>query len=267
MIRIHGQTHTGGRKHNEDRFVADAGWGIALVSDGMGGAEAGEVAAGIVAAGMVDRLDAGVELVDAVVQTTEEVELAPGEGKGTPGMGATLVIAYFDGYDYQLSWIGDSRIYLWDGELRQLTRDHSKLEMLLENGDLTLEEAGDFPDKHMITRAMGLSQLTREEVPVLRSTLCRGQQLLLCSDGVTDVLAPAEIAAVLAAEAEPEETLAHLVDTVVAGPATDNITAVLVSADADAPEAGTVTPLPAVSVTRSDGSYHYYSAGEQAATT
>lgn len=265
MIRIQGKSHVGGRKHNEDRFVADEGWGIALVSDGMGGAEAGEVAAGIVAAGMVDRLDAGMPLAEAVVEANEEVKQSPGKGRGIAGMGATLVIACFHDHVYQLAWIGDSRIYLWDGELRQLTRDHSKLELMLESSELTLEEVDNYPDSHVITRAMGLSEFAVGEVPTLRGTLCRGQQLLLCSDGITDALSPTRIASILAAGDSPDETLTRLVESALAeaGDRADNITAVLASADDEAPQSTGVSMLPVVSIARPDGYYRYFSANER----
>jgi protein phosphatase len=260
-IDIRGKTHIGRRALNEDRFVADAHWGIALVSDGMGGAAAGEVAAGIVIAGMVDLLDRGTALEEAVVRTHAEVRQAAEDGRGKAGMGATLVVARLDDYDFQLAWIGDSRAYLWNGELRQLTRDHSRVEALLASGGITPEEARLRKDKHVITRAMGLDRLRTGDVPSLHGTLCRGQRLLLCSDGLSDVLPGTEIATVMAAEASPIDTLDDLIGRALGAGGSDNITAVLVTADDDAPAPGTVSPPPAVSVARADGFSQYFPPG------
>lgn len=262
MIEICGRTHIGQRPLNEDRFVADSNWGIALVSDGMGGPAAGEVAAGIVTSSVVDLLDQGLPLGEAVVRAHEEVQKAAGDGRGKSGMGATLVAAHFDGHDFELAWIGDSRAYLWNGELRQLTRDHSHVENLLANGDISLEESEQRSDRHLITRAMGLGDLQVADVPVIGGTLCRGQQLLLCSDGLNDVLSGTELATVMAAPMDGAGKLDELVGRAVKAGGKDNITAVMVTAGDDAPAPESVTPLPAVSVARVDGYTRYYRPGD-----
>lgn len=262
MIDIRGKTHIGRRALNEDRFVADVGWGIALVSDGMGGPAAGEVAAGIVTAGVVDRLDEGETLEEAVAGTHADVQRAAEDGTGKPGMGATLVVARFDGYDFQLAWIGDSRAYIWNGELRQVTRDHSQVELLIARGEASPEEASRQDNKHLITRAMGLNGLTAEEVPSVRGTLCRGQQLLLCSDGLSDIVSGVEIASVMATGAGPDEKLDELVGRAVAAGGADNITAVLATADDAAPDPAGIPEVPAVAIARPDGSTAYFKPGE-----
>lgn len=258
MIDIRGKTHVGRRSLNEDRFVADAGWGIALVSDGMGGPAMGEVAAGIVTASLVDRLDEGQSLQAAVAATHADVLRAAEDGTGKPGMGATLVIARFDSYEFELAWIGDSRAYLWNGELRQLTRDHSQVERQLARGEITPDQARRSGEKHVITRAMGRNHLDADEVPVLRGTLGRGQRLLLCSDGLSDMLSGVEIAAIMAADEDAETTLDRLVGRAVEAGGADNITAVLVAAGDDAPAAAGLEQTPAVSIARADGYSEYF---------
>lgn len=260
-VDIRGKTHIGRRALNEDRFVADANWGIALVSDGMGGAAAGEVAAGIVTAGIVDLLDRGTALEEAVARAHAEVRRAAEDGRGKPGMGATLVIARLRDYDFQVAWIGDSRAYLWNGELRQLTRDHSQVESLLARGEITPEQARGRKDRHLITRAMGLDDLRVADVPSLRGTLCRGQRLLLCSDGLSDMLPGTEIAAVMDAGTDAADTLDELIGQALAAGGSDNITAVLVTADDEAPAPDSVVPPPAVSVARADGFSQYFPPG------
>jgi len=258
MLGINGKTHIGKRKLNEDRFVADANWGIALVSDGMGGPAAGEVAASIVTAQMVDHLDQGMPLEQAVVQAHNAVKAAPEQGKGSNGMGATLVVAQFQNYDFQIAWVGDSRAYLWNGELRQLTRDHSQVELSLARRDITPEQARHAKNKHLLTRAMGLNDLNPIDVPTLSGTLARGQKILLCSDGLSDVVSGVEIASKLQANASPQDTLNALIERALEAGAADNITAVLVSAGDDAPEPDSVISIAPVSIARSDGYYEHF---------
>ncbi|MDT0618796.1 protein phosphatase 2C domain-containing protein [Salinisphaera sp. P385] len=261
MVEIKGRTHIGKRQLNEDRFVADAGWGVALVSDGMGGPAMGEVAATIVTTGMIDRLDAGESLPDAIANTHRAVVDAAENGNGKPGMGATLVVAWFDGYDFELSWIGDSRAYLWNGELRQLTRDHSQVERLLARGKMSLTEARESHQKNIITRAMGRDQIPAADVPMLQGTLGRGQRLLLCSDGLTDMLSGPEIAAVLATEPDSDQALEILVTKAVDAGGADNITAVLATADDNGPAPDNLPLLPAVTIARDDGHSEYFPPG------
>lgn len=258
MLDFCGKSHIGQRTLNEDRFVADANWGIALVSDGMGGRAAGEIAAGIVAAGIVDRLDHGAELEQAVAETHNEVKRVAANGTGKSGMGATLVVARLMEYEYQIAWIGDSRAYLWHGELRQLTRDHSQVELQIARGEIAPEQAHLAKNKNLITQAMGLANLDATQVPSVRGTLCRGQQLLLCSDGLSDVVPGAKIAEVMASDASPKEKTAALVDLAVTAGGKDNITATLVSADAGAPAPESVALPPAVSIARTDGTSQYF---------
>lgn len=263
MIHIKGKTHIGRRNNNEDRFVADADWGIALIADGMGGPEAGEVAAGIVSTTMVDRLDAGDRLEQAVAAAHAAVLDAVSAGQGAPGMGTTLVIAQFQGYDFRIAWIGDSRAYLWNGELRQLTRDHSAVEQEMMRSARHPGETSPNASKNLITRAMGFGRNKAEDVPTIRGTLGRRQQLLLCSDGLSDVLSGVEIATVMARQASVENTLEELIAGALAGGGRDNITAVLVSAEDDAPRHA--APTPAVSVARADGYSAHFLPGKEAA--
>lgn len=258
MLEFCGKSHIGQRSLNEDRFVADANWGIALVSDGMGGRAAGEVAASIVAAGIVDRLDHGAELGQAVAETHNEVKLAAANGPGKPGMGATLVVARFIEHEYRIAWIGDSRAYLWHGELRQLTRDHSQVELRIARGEIAPDQAHLAKNKNLITRAMGLAELDATQVPSVHGTLCHGQQLLLCSDGLSDVVSGAEIAGVMVSDLTPKEKTAALVDLAVVAGGKDNITATLVSAGAGAPAPESVALPPAVSIARIDGTSQYF---------
>jgi protein phosphatase len=136
------------------------------------------------------------------------------------------------------------------------------VELLIARGEAAPEEARRADNKHLITRAMGLGELACDDVSSVASTLCRGQQLLLCSDGLCDVLSDVEIARIMAQEADLEVKLDRLVTGAVEAGGADNITAVLAAADDDAPEPASVTPLPAVAIARPDGYTAYFKPGE-----
>ncbi len=253
MPNMVGFTHIGRRKLNEDCFFADDDMGLAIVADGMGGHAHGEVASAIVVETL--RREAGHGLYEAILQSHEDVKRGVEDGRGGKGMGSTVVAAHFAGNDYEIGWIGDSRAYLWDGELVQITRDHSHVEELMAAGALTLEEAQYSSVRHQITQAVGVSPDGELEIGSLTGTLGAGQELLLCSDGLNDVLTGAEIAAIMDSGGSLEERGRQLVDAAVAAGGRDNITVLLVAPDAGAKKGARP---PAVSIARLDGSEEYF---------
>jgi len=256
-----GCTHIGRRKLNEDAFLAEAAVGLAVVADGMGGHDHGEVASAIIVETLEHEAGNGVCLDSAIRQAHENVKSGVENGRGGQGMGSTVVAAHFSGHDYEICWIGDSRAYLWDGELVQITRDHSHVEQLLAQGSLTPEEAKHSPLRNQITQAVGVSPDGALDVGSVRGTLGHGQELLLCSDGLNDVLSGAEIAGLM----NNGDTLAArcgaLVDAAVHARGRDNITVLLI-----APDAGAIsgTRPPPVSIARLDGSEEYFPADSAA---
>lgn len=249
---IAGATHQGQRDHNEDCFVADAGQGLAMVADGMGGHAGGEIASGIARDVICNAVKQGGALVDAVLAAHRAIQQASIDGVGRRGMGTTVVAAHFTGYRYRLAWVGDSRAYLWDGgRLLQLTRDHSYVESLLASAAITLDEARHHPQRNLITQALGVGDepLTVDEVS---GELAQGEILLLCSDGLNDELDDAVLARLLAEAGPASADLAHrLVAAAVAAGGHDNVSAVVVRAGRDAPVQGD-RPAP-VQVTTRDG--------------
>ncbi len=255
MIEISGKTHIGRRKTNEDRIVADSEWGLALVADGMGGAGSGDVASQIVARTVTERIGDGDSLEQAITNAHDAVMAAADAGHGNKGMGSTVVVAQFDGNEYRIAWIGDSRAYLFDGEsLFQLTRDHSQLEHLLAIGELQPADAEDYPAKNVITRAMGIPWHAGEPVPVIRGSFARGQQLLLCSDGLHDAAGEATMLRIL--KANGEDMLQNLVDAALDVGGSDNISVVLCTPNASVPATG-VVPEP-VAIVRDGGEREYF---------
>jgi protein phosphatase len=236
------------RRLNEDSAYARAP--LFVVADGMGGAQAGEVASKMAvetlerglpdgAGPAQDRLAERVEEANVAVydRSQREVELA--------GMGTTLTAAYIDAEEAAIAHVGDSRAYLFrDGELRRLTRDHSLVEEFVREGKLTEEEAREHPQKSIITRALGpepVVQVDRQTLP-----LRAGDVLLLCSDGLTGMIGEDDIVDVL--ERAPSLQVAgdELIDAANEQGGRDNITVVLLRVDeagADAPDTEQATSV------------------------
>ncbi len=220
------------RSSNQDRLLATAS--LFAVADGMGGHAGGEVAARLA----VDALEAafgraptGAGLVAAVDAANAVVWQQGLEHAELRGMGTTLTaIALVNegGRDVLvLVNVGDSRSYrLHDGELAQVSADHSLAEEMVRTGELTPEEAAVHPHRHVLTRALGVAEGVA--VDLWRVVPVRGDRFLLCSDGLTNELADDEIATVLAEQPDPQHAADDLVARARAHGGNDNITTVVV---------------------------------------
>jgi len=260
---MHGCTDVGQRSQNEDCFLVDADLALAVVADGMGGHASGDVASRMVVDIVRAEVAAGQSLEMALEQSHVAV-LGAARGNDSARMGAAVVTARFTGAEYQVCWVGDCRAYLWSGELVQLTRDHSYVETLLSTGKISWEEAQNRPDRNLITQAIGGSEDIQVDVCCVRGTLSPGEELLLCSDGLNDVLRGREIAEILAGSGDLQDRCQQLVDTAKAAGGRDNITALLVTGagtplEIPAAEPGSLHPPP-VSISRLDGSVDYFTA-------
>ncbi len=231
MIHIVGKTHQGKRSHNEDYVIADANSGLALVADGMGGRSAGEVASQLAADVIQGCLNDNGSLVDAILAAHREIIAAAHDGRGKPGMATTVAVAYFEGAAFEISWVGDSRVYLWNGDLLQLTRDHSYVQALIARGELAAEDAEHHEKRNLVTQALGVEELQSLDVKVVKGKLGAGDKLLVCSDGLNDELGNLGIATILSANQSLEETVDELVLSAIVSGGRDNISVVLVEAD------------------------------------
>jgi PPM family protein phosphatase len=224
-------TDTGRRRmRNEDAYVFEPP--LFAIADGMGGARAGEIAAGIAAAALRDgRGEASDEasLEAVIAEANRRVWERSVADPSTAGMGTTVTVALVDAPGEQIVFghVGDSRAYRLRGdELEQITTDHSLVAELVESGVLTPEEAERHPQRSAITRAVGTEQAI--EVDVFTVPAEHGDVVLLCSDGLTDMLSEEDLAeALLEAGRDPEEAARKLVAAANAQGGEDNITVVL----------------------------------------
>jgi serine/threonine protein phosphatase PrpC len=226
------------RRANEDSYFVRAP--LFVVADGMGGAQAGEVASRLAAEAFARGLpDAGTpeERLEARVrEANSRIHEVSQEDSALAGMGTTLTAAYLDGDELALAHVGDSRAYLLrDGELTRLTRDHTLVEELVRRGELTEDEAAEHPQRSIITRALG----PEDEVEVdLRTHPVRaGDVLLLCSDGLTGMISEAEVAGILQGASSLAAAARSLVAAANDAGGRDNITVVLFRIE-DADRAG-----------------------------
>jgi PPM family protein phosphatase len=207
--------------------------GILLaVSDGMGGAQAGDVASALALESLREHLDDSCRASDimqsvkcAVEAANRDVVLAAREPSHV-GMGATLVAVVVHRALAHIASVGDSRVYLIrDGVIRQLTKDQSYVEVLIEAGVITREKALTSPYRNVILQAMG--QRDNVMVALIRLILRLGDVLLLCSDGLSNKVTDDEILQVVSDSASHEQTCVRLVDLANARGGEDNITVVI----------------------------------------
>jgi protein phosphatase len=241
VLRIVEQAHrtdTGRQRNaNEDAYFARAP--LFAVADGMGGAQAGEVASRL-AAESFEPVKRGEEAPEAYLRAIARTanarihRLAQTDSTRS-GMGTTLTAAMVEDDEVSFAHVGDSRAYVFrDGELKLLTSDHSLVEELRRQGRLTSEQAEDHPQRSIITRALGPDR--EVEVDTMTYQARPGDVYLLCSDGLTTMVREDRIAAILAGARTLDEAVSRLVGEANEAGGRDNITVVAFRLDeAEAP--------------------------------
>ena len=231
----HGLTHLGlVRRRNEDAFLDRPDGGLWAVADGMGGHEAGDLASRMIVdvLGLLEPASDLDDLVDAATTELTGVDAALRRRAALLGPGAviasTVVVLLSGVAEVTCLWAGDSRLYRWRaGVLRQLTIDHSKVQEMVDAGLLRPEQMAGHPLSHIVTRSVGGGRL---DFGMLREKLRAGDRFLLCSDGLTNMVADSEIARELG-QAPPGDATGRLIDLVLARGAIDNVTIVIVHAN------------------------------------
>jgi PPM family protein phosphatase len=228
VVEVAHRTDTGRQRNaNEDAFYARAP--VFAVADGMGGAQAGEVASRVAAEAFEsagERDDAPERYLSMVVTAANERihELAQSDASRS-GMGTTLTAALIRDDEVSLAHVGDSRAYvLRDGELKRLTSDHSLVEELRRQGRLTEAQAEEHPQRSIITRALGPEPDV--EVDTMTVPARPGDVFVLCSDGLTTMVPEARIARILERSKSLESAVSRLVREANEGGGRDNITVV-----------------------------------------
>jgi protein phosphatase len=242
------------RRNNEDAYLVGEGRDETLfvIADGIGGFEAGEVASRI-AIEVLKELEPGAPFEAAIREANRRI-LAFGRGdERLSGMGTTLVALRFGGTRErpvtEVAHVGDSRAYLLrGGSLKPLTEDHSLVAELVRSGELTRDQAAEHPQKNLITRALG----AEEEVDVDTAVLPveAGDRILLCSDGLSDMVPEGRISEILAdSPGDPETAARRLLSAALDAGGTDNVTVVVVDLKEQAPpeeRSGDTHEMPAV---------------------
>lgn len=231
-MRVGAQTDRGLlRSENEDAYWAQPPW--FAVADGMGGHSAGEVASRIAVETVREWAERGhqgtaKELVAAIEEANRRIwQMSQREAHFT-GMGTTLTVAHIAFPRCLVAHVGDSRCYRFrGGKLHQLTSDHSVVAELVRTGTLTEEEAASHPQRNLLTRALGMAP--EVDVDVIQEHLMAGDVVVLCTDGLTGVVAAAEIESILTETASLDEAAERLVSEANAKGGPDNITVLLVA--------------------------------------
>ena len=230
MIEFGHLSHVGlRREHNEDTYYGDAELGLWLVADGMGGHEFGEVASALARDTIVRETRAGKPLAEAIRLADEEIISHSRRRAEALPMGTTVAAARLNGERFEVSWVGDSRAYLWNGELRQISQDHSYVQELIDQGAITAEQARSHPHRNVVTQALGVTDPSSLKVETITGEFRSGMQLLLCSDGLTEEVDDAAIARILARQdLSPQECVDQLILAALDGGGSDNVTVLVV---------------------------------------
>ena len=242
------------RENNEDSVAYDENTRLAVLADGMGGYNAGEIASGMATAFIKSEMarwltEAGSHAKPKEVRRAVEICVenanrsiynAANSNAQYSGMGTTLVVAAFQGDKVLMGHIGDSRCYrLRGGNFQQITKDHSLLQEQIDAGLLTEEQAATSSYKNLVTRALGVDDavaldLNEHDVEV-------GDLYLMCSDGLSDMVEDAEIAEILGAAQSLEEIADKLVATANDHGGRDNISVLLALASAEKEKRGLIS--------------------------
>ena len=233
------------RDNNEDSLVYDEDKGLWIVADGMGGLGFGEVASAITSFTVTRLIRDGHGVNQAIEVAHKNIkEYAETDGLGT-NMGTTIVLLLSQGSLYNIFWVGDSRAYLCSKEtFKQVTVDHSLVQSLIDQGELTKEEAESDPRKNAVTRALGVQELETVRADSISERWQPEDKILLCSDGLTDCVSDTNIEKLIREGGTDQEIVDRLIQAALDGGGKDNITVVVVSAPTTAKIADTDTHVP-----------------------
>ncbi len=231
-------SHTGcKRDHNEDTYDADATQRLWLVADGMGGHDHGEVASAI-ARNVINReVQQGRSLTEAIQRANVAIiEQSLRQGDNLP-MGTTIAVLRLNGDEYEIAWVGDSRIYLHDDNgLQALSKDHSYVQELMDQQLIDAAQARAHPHRNVVTQALGVTASEDLNIATRSGKIPPGAKFLLCSDGLTEEINDEYIENILSKNLHPQELTDQLILAALEAGGSDNITVLVVAPDHSAPD-------------------------------
>ena len=228
MLESKSLTHKGRvRETNEDSVLEDLAHGLWIVADGVGGNGNGDVASQMAVQSIERQLRQGAPLVEAIQHANNTLVDAMDGNPELAGMATTVVACRFEAGHYELAWVGDSRAYLINAEgMMPLSSDHNRANDLYQQGEISSDQKDTHQGRHELTQALG--QLTLNKIPKNLGELHDGDCLLLCTDGLSGVLAEQEICQIVQSDRTLEELSSTLLDRVLEAGAPDNVTFSLV---------------------------------------
>lgn len=238
MLTAYGRRDIGKQRHTNQDYVylSEEPVGnlptLFIVADGMGGHNAGDLASKYAVEKVVEAVEKNMQrnpylvLRSAISYANQKVIEKAREDESLKGMGTTIVAATISDSQVCIANVGDSRLYVMGEELKQITVDHSLVEEMVRIGEITKEAARVHPDKNIITRAVGAAETV--DVDFFDWELQKGETLLLCSDGLTNMVEDAEIAYILQKYEKVEEQAGQLIAAANRNGGRDNIAVVII---------------------------------------
>lgn len=225
------------RTNNEDSYIIniseESGDKIFVVADGMGGHNAGEIASRdacrIVESQILNQKGGKIEdvLTDAVKKANREIYIRAAENTLMRGMGTTIEALVIKDDMLCLAHVGDSRVYIVSEDaIRKITKDHSIVGMMVDEGTISEEEAKNHPQRNLITRAVGTSITVN--VDIVKEPIHSGEWILMCTDGLTNMVSRGEIHGIITNAQSCNDAVRKLIDRAKEHGGDDNITAVLI---------------------------------------
>lgn len=210
---------------------------VFIVADGMGGHNAGDYASKYTVEIIEDEIRTSFEvdpvkiLTKAIESANEHIRIKSLEDETMNGMGTTVVVATYQSNCLKVANVGDSRLYVVNSEIKQITRDHSLVEEMIRMGGLDRSAARNHPDKNIITRAVGVRETV--EIDFFNVEVDKGDTILMCSDGLTNMLEDEEIRLILSGQRDIVEKAEELVKAANNNGGKDNIAVIIIEPFAD----------------------------------
>lgn len=217
------------RAANEDSYLARPDLRLWIVADGMGGHENGKQASELCCDIVCQYIAQGATAETAINAAHQYIQNLAARKALKRGMGTTVVVLQELASTMRVSWVGDSRAYIFsNNELRMLTKDHSVVQNLVDHELISAQDVRKHPQRNMLTRSLGLGMRSTVEVDSVEFTLAQDDEVLLCSDGLNAELEDSEIQGILAQQSNKQARVDALIKQAKLSGGRDNITAILV---------------------------------------